>query len=149
MVHCICFDKLVAIDLVTASGGSFFCWAIGSWIDVNLFQLAHECTHNCFQKQNQTAGCLHSRPCQCLCLDIMPGGLNIMFTTMTLVRRKTSLHVDELPSCSLNSIGTFFFTEGPVYRFRCALFSPVGMPYACSCLFSNFPLNSWTGCVYI
>jgi hypothetical protein len=28
-------------------------WAIGSWIDVNLFQLAHECNHNLvFQENN-------------------------------------------------------------------------------------------------
>ena len=25
-------------------------WAIGSWIDVNLFQLAHECNHNLVQE---------------------------------------------------------------------------------------------------
>jgi hypothetical protein len=74
-------------------------WAIGSWIDVNLFQLAHECNHNpCFQENNAKPLALYiHRHFPCLCPDTMHGGLNTTFTIMTLERKRTLSPVGEQP----------------------------------------------------
>ena len=115
-------------------------WAIGSWIDVNLFQLAHECNHNLVFKKTTPNRWLFTFTT----LPMFMSGHHAWWIEHHVHHNDLGAKKDFITRRRTVFLLTrqhrylLFFTEGPIYRFCCALFSPVGMPYALVMLVLQF-----------
>ncbi|MDF1843555.1 MAG: fatty acid desaturase [Rubripirellula sp.] len=111
---------------------------IGSWINVNLFQLAHECNHNLVFKKTAWNRRLFT-------LTTLPMFLSAHHSWWIehhvhhndlgakkdfITRRRTALLLTRQHRY-------LWATTGPFYRLLCILFSPVFMPYALLMLVSQ------------
>jgi len=107
-------------------------YVVGSWIDINLFQLAHDCNHNLVFKKTAWNRRLFT-------LTTLPMFLsghhawwiehhvhhNDLGARKDFVTRRRTAFLLTRQHCYL-----WFIRRGPLYRVCCVLFSPIFMPYA-------------------
>ena len=147
------FAMQVALCLAVSRGPWWLmilvAYFIGSWINVNLFQLAHECNHNLVFKKTAWNRRLFT-------LTTLPMFLSAHHSWWIehhvhhndlgakkdfITRRRTAFLLTRQSRY-------LWATDGPFYRLFCVLFSPVFMPYALVMLVMQFLRSSLGLIVY-
>ncbi len=115
-------------------------YVLGSWIDINLFQLAHECNHNLVFKKTSWNRWLFTFTT----LPMFLSGHHTWWIEHHVHHNDLGAQKDFITRRRTVFLLTrqhryfLFFTKGPLYRLGCILFSPVVMPYALFMLVMQF-----------
>jgi len=134
---CLLFFSLQVVLALWVSQGSWWtvvivAYIVGSWVDINLFQLAHDCNHNLVFKKTSWNRWLFTLTTLPMFLSghhawwiehhVHHNDLGARKDFVT--RRRTAFLVTRQHSY------LWFVRRGPLYRICCILFSPIVMPYA-------------------
>lgn len=136
MIWCLLFFTLQvgmawAVSLGPWWGMLLVAYFIGSWVNVNLFQLAHECNHNLVFKKTSWNRWLFT-------LTTLPMFLSAHHSWWIehhvhhndLGAKKDFITRRRTVFLLTRQHRYLWFTSGPFYKLFCVLFSPVFMPYA-------------------
>ena len=125
-------------------------YVFGSWVNVNLFQLAHECNHNLVFKKTRWNRWLFT-------LTTLPMFLSAHHSWWIehhvhhndLGARKDFITRRRTVFLLTRQHRYFWFKSGPIYRLFCVLFSPVFTPYALFMLVLQFFRSALGLIVYV